>query len=278
MTEIKQVEPKPLTRRQQFDGYISRVINDRCATFLNEPEQRQRLQRLVMALVPRNNKILECTPQSVAMCLLFCAELGLEPSTTTGHCWLIPRWSKQAQSNELTFMVGYKGYLALAHRCGNIRTIYSGCVYEGEQFDIMVDSNGMNIRHVPRLEADFDRSDDRLIASYVIVSTTDGGTYSEWCSRAEIDKRRKAGGARKFSPWSTHFERMARKCAVRKLFGGGTVPMTGNGAAQLAKAVQIESDFEMKMIREAQQQTPAPLSILAGDAEPIDGLFDGGEE
>ena len=273
-----------LTKREGFSNYVSKVVNDRCATFLSEPEQRERLTKLVMGLVPKNPKILECTPASVAMCLLHCAEWGLEPSTTTGHAWLIPRWSKQAGSQELTFLVGYKGFLELAHRVGNVRTIYAGVVYDGEDFTISIDPSGVSIRHVPSLARDFDRSDDALVASYVIVTTHDGGTYSEWCTRDEIDQRRKAGGSRRFSPWSTHFPRMARKCAIRKLFAGGAVPMTGQAAHQLRKAVEVDIEAELRDMREAREPTPPPpLTLLEGDSdsdpEPMPGLFaDGGEE
>ena len=55
-----------LTKREGFSNYVSKVVNDRCATFLAEPEQRERLTKLVMGLVPKNPKILECTPTSVA--------------------------------------------------------------------------------------------------------------------------------------------------------------------------------------------------------------------
>jgi len=269
-----------LSKREGFANYVERVVSDRCATFLARPEQRDRLARLVMGLVPKNPKILECTPASVAMCLLHCAELGLEPSTTTGHAWLIPRWSKQAKANELTFLVGYKGFLELAHRVGNIRTIYAGVVYEGEDFTVSIDGNGVAIHHTPNLSRGFDRSDDALIASYVIVTTSDGGTYSEWCTRDEIDQRRAAGGSRSFSPWSTHYPRMARKSAIRKLFGGGAVPMTGQAAHQLRKAIEIDVEAELREIREKAEARPAPLILLDGDdSEPLDGLFaEGGEE
>ena len=273
-----------LTKREGFSNYVSKVVNDRCATFLSEPEQRERLTKLVMGLVPKNPKILECTPTSGAMCLLHCAELGLEPSTTTGHATMIPRWTKQAGSQELTFLVGYKGFLELAHRVGNVRTIYAGVVYDGEDFTISIDPSGVSIRHVPSLARDFDRSDDALVASYVIVTTHDGGTYSEWCTRDEIDQRRKAGGSRRFSPWSTHFPRMARKCAIRKLFAGGAVPMTGQAAHQLRKAGEGDIEAELRDMREARERTPPPpLTLLEGDSdsdpEPMPGLFaDGGEE
>ena len=268
-----------LTKREGFSNYVEKVVHDRCATFLARPEQRDRLTRLVMGLVPKNPKILECTPASVAMCLLHCAELGLEPSTTTGHAWLIPRWSKQAGANELTFLVGYKGFLELAHRVGNVRTIYAGVVYDGEDFTVSIDGDGVAIKHTPDLSRGFDRTDDALIASYVIVTTKDGGTYSEWCTRDEIDQRRKAGGSRRFSPWSTHFPRMARKCAIRKLFAGGAVPMTGQAAHQLRKAVEVDITAELQELREADTK-PSPLMLLEGEAdvEPLDGLFDGGEE
>lgn len=267
-----------LTKRQGFQAYVSRVVNDRCDTFLARPEQRERLSRIVMGLVPKNPRILDCTPQSVAMALLYCAELGLEPSSTTGHAWLIPRWSKQAGAHELTFIVGYKGFLELAHRVGNVKTIYAGVVYQGEDFSVLVDGEGVSISHSPNLAADFDRSDDALIASYAIVRTKDGGVYADWCSRSEIDKRRNAGGGRKFSPWSTYFPRMARKSAIRKLFSGGAVPMAGSAAHDLRKAIELDLEAELKASQDRPKPVAPPLAILEGEADPIAGLFEDGEE
>ena len=269
-----------LSKRQGFEQHVHRVITERCMEFLESPEAATRLQKLVLAMVPKSPKLLECTPASVALCLMHCAELGLEPSSTLGHVYLIPRYSSKTRSQECSFLVGYKGYMELARRSGDVRTMYAGVVYAGEEFAINISSAGVEVSHKPSFDVTLDRSPEAVVASYVIMTTRSGGTYTEWCTKAEIDERRKAGGSKGFSPWSTHFDRMARKSAIRKLFDGGTVPLS----PQMARANEIEmmaEIAELRMRRTEPREQPRPPRVMPAleliakpeDGPPVDGLF-----
>tara|TARA_Y100001973_G_scaffold15153_1_gene21949 strand:- start:1086 stop:1934 length:849 start_codon:yes stop_codon:yes gene_type:complete len=278
-----------ISKRDGFAQYIRRVIHERCSVFLSEPTQLERLESIVLALVPKNPKLLECSPESVALCLKYCAELQLEPSSALGHCYLIPRYSKSIGGYECTFLVGYKGYLELCRRYANVESIYAGVVYQGESFSVDVSNQGVEVKHAPSFETSLDRSPSAVVASYVMIRSMDGSCSVEWCTRNEIDERRKAGGSRGFSPWNTHFGRMARKCAIRKLFDGGAIQLS----PAMARANEIEMLGEVEILKE-ERRSPAPRQIertmapiehspelelvsKESDGAPVDGLFEDSE-
>ena len=257
--------------RAGLGSFVEGVIRRECMEFLQSEAAASRLRKLMLDAVPRNPKILECAPESVALCLMTCAELGLQPSAALGHIYLIPRWSKRAGGQELGFIVGYKGYLELIRRNCDVANIFASVAYRGEEFTITVDSNGPAIHHVPSLE-DIDRSPEAVLASYVVVRMNSGAVYSEWCSRSEIMERKAASGSRGFSPWQTHFDRMARKCAIRKLVDGGTLPLVDDSALR-ANQLEVEAELEATVERQA-ATAPRFEALPESDAPPLEGLFD----
>lgn len=259
-----------ISLRQRFEGLATTVINDKCAEFLDKPEQRKRMLRVALAAAAKNPKIFECAPQTVALALMHCAELRLEPSSVLGHAYLIPRYSKQLRGQECTFLIGYKGYLELARRSGEIASMVAQVVYDGEGFSVTIEDGEARIRHDIAFGKGAARRDEDIIASYCIVKMKDGSVYADWCDRTEIDERRKAGGDRSFSPWSTHYARMARKSAIRKLLAGGMVPLS----AEMLRAHEIETEIEAAIATEVRASRGTDL-LLAELPDHSDIDFEG---
>ena len=261
-------------KRAGFGTFVEGVIQRECMDFLQSEAAASRLRKLMLDAVPRNPRILDCSPESVALALMTCAELNLQPSAALGHVYLIPRYDKKSRGMNLGLIIGYKGYLELIRRNCDVKNIYAGVAFRGEDFTISVDSDGPTIRHAPSLE-DVDRSPEAVLASYVIIKMKSGATYCEWCSRSEILERRAASGSRGFSPWKTHFTRMARKCAIRKLVDGGTLPLIDD----VARANHIEMKAELQAVQDAPEPTTERFQPLpACDAPPVEGLFDAPED
>ena len=266
-----------LTPRARFDGLVTKVVEDRCADFLASPDAQRRMTKVALAAAAKNPKLYECAPHTVALSLMHCAELQLEPSSVLGHAYLIPRYSKQIGGQECTFLIGYAGYLELARRSGEVANIHADVVYAGEDFEVWVDDSGQHIRHRKDFGTVQNRRDADIVASYCQIVMKDGAVYSDVCDRADIDARMKAGGSRGFSPWKTHYARMARKSAIRKLLTGGTVPMS----AQLRRAHEIETEIEAAQATAQKPTGGVDLGIVDAPAieqrDDFDNAIDGGE-
>jgi len=85
-------------------------------------------------------------------------------------------------------------------------------------------------------------ADKDIAGAYCIVEAKDGAKYMEICTRKEIDARRNRSAAKDSGPWVTDFKAMARKCAIRKLFGGGTVPISAEKMAPIYSAMAQDGD------------------------------------
>jgi recombination protein RecT len=150
------------------------------------------------------------------------AQLGLDVTPSLGHVYLVPRSNHGI--SEATFVLGWRGMVALAYRSGVISAINANVVREGDRFEIISGSN-LHIVHTPKLT---DRKRD-VIASYAIAQTTTGGIIASVCDRWEIEQHRKRSATPDRGPWVTDFEAMARKTAIRSLWP--KLPLPRNLAA-----------------------------------------------
>ncbi len=194
-----------------------------------------------LAEVSRTPKIAQCSQQSIQLGLLQCARLGLEPSSPLGHVYLIP-YDVSGRGLTLTVIVGYKGYLELMRRSGQVRQVVAGVVYEDEmERSLFVASVAPPvIEHA--YSTDVDRSPGKLVAAYCAIEMQDaagGGRYQVILDRKEVEARkaRGAGGP----AWRTDTAAMWRKSAVRALLGSGIVPLSADDQTRVVAADEAET-------------------------------------
>ena len=220
---------KPVTKMDKFKDLINGKMKSQVAAILPKHLTPERLCKVMIVEASRTPKILECTTISVAESIMLSAQLGLEPGGTLGHIYFIP------YGNKCTPIIGYKGYLELARRSGQVARLDARVVYEGEKFEVTAGLHP-NIEHSVR--GDVDRSDDKIVAAYSVAVLKDGSCYFEVLWKVDIDKVRRRSKAGRSGPWVDDYSRMARKSAIRALFNGGTVPMS----FELATAVSADGD------------------------------------
>jgi len=188
----------------------------------------ERLMRVALTEVRRTPALAKCKPESLLAAIMQCAQLGLEPGGGLGHAWLIP-FKEEAQ-----FIIGYRGMIDLARRSGQILSIEARAVYEADTFHV---SFGLepDLTHEPAWDA-ADRGPLRFV--YAVAKLKDGGFQFEVMSRAEIEKVRAQSKAGNNGPWVTHFEEMAKKTVIRRLFK--YLPVS----VELARAVTLDEAAE----------------------------------
>ena len=274
------MEKKSLARPSKDLGGLLTELAPTWAPFLPAGMSTGAIINGFLAEVSRVPKIAQCTQQSIQLALLLCARLGIEPSSPLGHVYLIP-YDVKNRGLALTVIVGYKGYLELMRRSGQVQQVVAGVVYDGEIEGGLFRASVAPpmIEHAYSL--DVDRSPAKLAAAYCAIETKEdagGGRYQAILDRSEVEARkaRGAGGP----AWRTDTAAMWRKSAIRALLGSGIVPLSPDDQRRVAAAADAETHAatahgviipaEATAIVEA-PSSPALASAASGGAEPEDG-------
>ena len=259
--EIQKRDERP----DPFRNLLTRAI-EKGAGAIPAHLGRERVLTVVMVEAGRNPKLRECTAQSVVMCVMHAAQLGLEPGGPMGQAYLIPRRNKGKM--ECTVIIGYKGLAALCRRSGEIKWMDANVVYDGDVFEWELGLN-RRLRHEPKAAPE-DRTPDNVTHAYAIVVTKDGGEYFIVLDKGDIEARHDRSGTKgkSFSPWRSDYAAMARKSALRALLNGGLVPMS----AELATAVGYEVDDEVRR-GETEGEIVDDTPALTGDGLDAFGIM-----
>lgn len=166
-----------------------------------------RFARLVTTELRREPKLLDCSPQSLLGAMMLSAQLGLEPGPL-GHVYLVPF------GGEVVFIVGYRGYVELAYRSGQVKDVQAHLVHAGDSFRYSLGTSP-KVEHVP-LDAPGDRE---IVNAYAVARLRTGGTVFVVIYGEDWERARKASpaGAKNRGPWADHRPAMIRKTALRRL-------------------------------------------------------------
>ena len=183
-----------------------------------------------------------------------CAQLGLEPGGALGHAYLLPFENRKKGVTEVQFIVGYRGMIDLARRSGQILSLEARAVYAADKFHVALGLNP-DLTHEPAWEAD-DRGPLRFV--YAVAKLKDGGTQFEVMSRAEIERVRAKSRAGQSGPWVDHFEEMAKKTVIRRLFKYLPVSIELAGAVEQDERVDVDLP----------QDNPLTIDAETGEIDP----------
>ena len=171
----------------------------------------ERMARIALTEFRKTPLLQSCHPMSFAGAIMQAAQLGLEPGGALGHCYLIPFKNKKRGTVECNMIIGYRGMIELAGRSGRVSSIWAHVVKEKDQFAYEL---GLEPSLVHRPATGGDRGE--TIAVYA-VARMQGGPRFEVMDISEVEKIRKM--QRYPNPvWDDHYDEMARKTVVRRLF------------------------------------------------------------
>jgi recombination protein RecT len=188
-----------------------------------------RLRSIALTECRKTPKLRECDPISFLGAIIQAAQLGLEPGPL-GHFWLVPK--RVNGSWEVVGMLGYRGMIDLSRRSGQIETITAEVVRAGDEFTYALGLNP-TLHHIP-----YD-DDGELTHVYAVAKLKGGGAQFAVMTRKAVDKVRGGSAAGQSGPWQSHFEEMARKTVIRRLFK--LLPIS----IEIAKAIDIDERAEI---------------------------------
>lgn len=169
-----------------------------------------RLLRVAMTSIQQTPKLLDCTPVSLLRCVMTCAQLGLEPDQFLGQAYLVPFWNSKKSQTEAQLIPGYRGYISLARRSGEVQSVSSQVVYTNDHFLLEYGINE-KLEHRP---VEGDRGKPR--GAYVIFKYKDGGYSFDYMSTEDIEKIRERSKAKDSGPWQTDWDEMGKKTVIKR--------------------------------------------------------------
>lgn len=165
----------------------------------------ERMLRCLLTECQRTPALLDCSPRSLLGAVIQVAQLGLEIGGPAGQSYLIPF------KGSATLVIGYKGFVTLAHRSGRVRRITPRIVREGDTFEIVYGTS-QDLVHRPKIAAD-----GKPLGYYAVVEIDNGGVDFEYMSVPQAEQHKSRFALSQKGPWSTDFDAMAMKTCIRKL-------------------------------------------------------------
>lgn len=205
-TETKAVAVKPIDNLKDLLDRAMPAIKSVIPSYLDP----YRLLQVALVAASRSSKLLQCTPESFLQSVMQAAELGLEAGGPLGHAYLVPFKNKHTGKLDCQLIVGYKGYIDLAHDNG--QEIEARVVREKDQFRMSFGTSP-ELFHSPSLEAD----PGPVIGAYAIAKIKDAEPKVEWMSLAQLEAIRKRSKSPDEGPYATDREEMYRKAPVRRI-------------------------------------------------------------
>lgn len=172
------------------------------------------------SLVANNTNLQQCEPVSLMYAALKATSLELPFDSNLGFAYVIPFWSGKNKRYEGQFQIGYKGFIQLALRSGQFTTLNVREVREGEIVGEDFVTGEMQFKALPADE----RLNAPVIGYMAFFRLVNGFSKMLYMSKEEMtahatrysqtysNDKTKSG-----SKWSTDFDAMARKTALKML-------------------------------------------------------------
>lgn len=247
MTQVKQ-QPK-FSVAITTEGY-QKLINNT----LGDPVRAKRFVAAITSAVAVNASLQDCNAGTILAGALLGESLNLSPSPQLGQYYLVPfkqkaKYNRQGdlispEQSVATFILGYKGYLQLAMRSGQLKKINAIEIKEGElkHFDPL--NEEITCIHIEDWNQ---RNATPTIGYYAFFELINGFRKAIYWSKEQMESH-----ADKYSPafskeayhkllngeipekemwkyssfWYKDFDDMAKKTMIRQLITKGGCPMS----------------------------------------------------
>ena len=188
----------------------------------------ERFMRIAVTAITKNPKLAECTQASLMGCLLDLAQLGIEADGRRAH--LIP------YGQTCTLIIDDKGIVELIKRGGDVVTIHADKVCKNDDFKV-------DMGEVKKHVIDYSRDRGEAYAYYAYAKMKDGSIQTQVMTKAEVEKIRNGSRGKTGTPWTQHFDEMAKKTVFKRL--SKWLPMLPEVAQKVDEIDKMEFDFEM---------------------------------
>lgn len=205
--------------------------------------------RILAALFTAGEKtpdLYRCEVRSVYKAMLLSAQAGLIPDGITQQAHLIPRKNRKNGTLECNLQIGYRGYLTLCRRSGQITVIKGTLVRAGDKFrEFRGTEDRIEHEPLPSILDDDGKEPRPITHAYAIAKFQNGAVDFEVMPIEEIEQLRKRSGAYDDGPWATDYGEMCKKTVMRRLCK--RLPQSEDAARLLELDAQAEGGLPQKI-------------------------------
>lgn len=202
-----------------------------------------RFRRVCLTSIQQNEKLLECSPDSLWAACMKAAQDGLMPDGREGA--IVPRWNNRKRTSEAHWMPMVAGLIAKAKRKGSVVSLSAQIVYEGERFQVLLGDEDRidHAREISKVQQ------GKEIAVYAIATMKDGSKEREVMSWDEVmqvaDMSQKDKEGNLGNVWRTWRGEMARKSCIRRL--SKRLPSLDDGDDDLRRTIErVDELYDFK--------------------------------
>lgn len=191
-------------------AYLQSVLGEKKSAFVNN----------LTALVANNANLQACEPVTLMYAGIKATALDLPLDANLGFAYVIPYNNKKAGKTEAQFQIGYKGFIQLAIRSGQFKTLNVTEIREGELRTCNLLTGEIEFNAKPN------REELPIIGYAAFFRLTNGFEKTLYITKGEMEAHAKRYSqtygskndyARSSSKWTTDFDAMAKKTAIKLL-------------------------------------------------------------
>jgi recombination protein RecT len=187
---------------------------------LNTPKMKKRFEELLQSRAPQfitsilnlynsDPALHQCEPMSIISAALVAASLDLPVDKNLGYAWIVPYNDKNSKTKKAQFQLGYRGYIQLALRTGQYKSINVIEVYEGEL-------KKWN-RLTEELEIDFNAKTSDVVVGYAAYfELVNGFRKTIYWTKEQVEKHRQKY-SKSGRSWEENYDAMAMKTVLRNM-------------------------------------------------------------
>jgi recombination protein RecT len=192
---------KSLFNRDDVKQKFQELLGKRSTSFITS----------VLQIAAQNQLLAKADPVSIYQAAAVAATLDLPLNQNLGFAYIIPYDNKKTGIVSAQFQIGYKGFIQLAQRSGQFKSIYAAPIYKG-QIKSEDPLNGYDF--------DFTQKSDELVgyaAKFKLLNGYEATLYMT------VEQLKKHGSQysqtfkRGFGLWKDNFDAMAQKTVLKLL-------------------------------------------------------------
>jgi recombinase, phage recT family len=260
--------------------------------FFNSPAVKQKFSEVLdgngqqfvaslLSIVTNNNLLAKATNESIMTAAMKAATLKLPIEPSLGMAYIVPYNKNEKQGNtwvkinEAQFQMGYKGFIQLAQRSGQIRNINCDIVYKEEflRYDKVYGTLHLKEEQVDSGEVEGYFASLELINGFRKMIFWKKEKVIAHAQKYSKTYDKQIGDFKSGTPWKTEFDAMAQKTLIKELLSK-YAPLS----TELQEAIIADNeDSNVNEVKRAKDVTPPGtdnLSDLLGVPEETGGVID----
>lgn len=245
-------------------NYLAQTLGEKKAEFVAN----------VTTLVSNNQMLQHCEAHSVIFSALKATALDLPLDSNLGFAYVIPYNDKNGGKQLAQFQLGYKGFIQLAMRSGQFKTINVRDVREGEIVGEDFISGEMQFKSVENRES------KKVVGYVAFFRLVNGFEKMEYWSVEKIDAHAMKysqtysnAKSRNYSTWAKNFDAMARKTCI-KLLLSKYAPMSVQMQSAIKADQAVITEQGEQYIDNEPQQVLIPADQASKATDMLKGAFD----